>query len=309
MRTHTALDPDHHTSLRLQIRQELDQVAELGLGQLADEVGGHGRRAALAVLDLVLGDGEGWPSAVTRRTSLSSSPRRTPVMTLPSLVARTTDSKPWAIFLSGVTIDSSRYSRSCRLPMPVELGPDLAAVRRTVRRLDLVAAEAAHLGLGEEDIQAAADIAAGQGLAIRGQRIGLRPGCLVAIQPLLAPRATAGGPRPRSGRAGSRRGPCRRSGDRARPRAPCRSRDRDSRPARRTPPGVLAARACLEEAVDGRPRRGRIGLDQDPQGLDPRASARRVEHLPRQVDPRGIVEPFEGLQGLGAVRRRWTSDR
>ena len=49
-----------------------------------------------------------FPSAVMSRTSLASSPRKTPVCTLPSLVASTTDSNPWAICLLGLTIDSSR---------------------------------------------------------------------------------------------------------------------------------------------------------------------------------------------------------
>ena len=66
------------------------------------QVAGHRRGAAFALLDRVFGHDDGLPSAVIRRTSLSSSPRRTPVWTLPSLGGQDDRLEPLGDLLVGV---------------------------------------------------------------------------------------------------------------------------------------------------------------------------------------------------------------
>ena len=138
--------------LSLEAGEEFDQVAELGLGQL----GAPGRRAwpkgrACAPRSSPWARRATLPSAVIRRTSLSSSPRRTPVWTLPSLVASTTDSNPCAICLLGFDDRFQQVGSGSPGADAGELGADLAPGWFAAGLLDLVAANALDRGLGRED--------------------------------------------------------------------------------------------------------------------------------------------------------------
>ena len=89
-----------------------------------------------------LGRVRGLPSAVIKRISLSSSPRRTPVWTLPSLGGQDDRLEPLGDLLVGVDDRLEQVGTSLTGADRRKLGADLAADRVARGLFDLVAANA-----------------------------------------------------------------------------------------------------------------------------------------------------------------------
>src|SRR5262249_9875233 len=167
---------------RPQAGEELDEVAELGLGEFRRQVGRHGRGTALALLDGVLEYGD--------RESLGGEEPDLLVVLAPEdagddlAVAGGPDDRfePLGDLLVGVDDRLEQILAVLPRPDAGELGTDIASRDLAGPDPGLVTPQALGLGLVGEDGPAALGVAAGEDLAVGGEWVIPGLGGLVLLE-------------------------------------------------------------------------------------------------------------------------------